>query len=94
MQQLEDYIEKHEEGLITAFRNDTENTMDNRNKNGKKNNLWAFKTTNKQDLKQENVDAIKKSKHLERNRISPNNSTNQYHKKQLYQSENLKDATK
>ena len=27
---LKDYIEKHEEGLITAIRNDTVNTMDNR----------------------------------------------------------------
>ena len=27
---LGDYIEKHEEGLITAIRNDTDNTMDNR----------------------------------------------------------------
>ena len=30
IQRLEDYIEKHEGGLITAIRNDTENTMDNR----------------------------------------------------------------
>ena len=27
---LEHYIEKHEQGLITAIRNDTDNTMDNR----------------------------------------------------------------
>ena len=27
---LEDYIEKHEGGLITAIRNDTDSTMDNR----------------------------------------------------------------
>ena len=27
---LEDYIEKYEEGLITAIRNETDNTMDNR----------------------------------------------------------------
>ena len=27
---LEDYIEKHGGGLITAIKNDTENTMDNR----------------------------------------------------------------
>ena len=43
MQQLEDYIENHEGGLITAIKNNTGNTMDNRmpylgNKNGKKNN--------------------------------------------------------
>ena len=30
IQRLEDYIEKHERGLITAIRNDTDNTMDNR----------------------------------------------------------------
>ena len=29
IQPLEDYIEKHEGGLITAIRNDTDNTMDN-----------------------------------------------------------------
>ena len=30
IQRLEDYIEKHEGGLITTIRNDTDNTMDNR----------------------------------------------------------------
>ena len=30
IQQLEDYIQKHDGGLITATRNDTENTMNNR----------------------------------------------------------------
>ena len=30
IQRLEDYIQKHEGGLITATRNDTNNTMDNR----------------------------------------------------------------
>ena len=30
IRRLEDYIEKHEGGLITAIRNDTDNTMDNR----------------------------------------------------------------
>ena len=30
IQRLEDYIEKHEEELITATRNDTDNTMSNR----------------------------------------------------------------
>ena len=29
-QRLEDYIEKHERGLITAIRNDTDNTIDDR----------------------------------------------------------------
>ena len=30
LQRLEDYIEKHKSGLITAIRNNTDNTMDNR----------------------------------------------------------------
>ena len=30
IRRLEDYVEKHERGLITAIRNDTGNTMDNR----------------------------------------------------------------
>ena len=30
IQRLEEYIEKHERGLITAIRNNTENTIDNR----------------------------------------------------------------
>ncbi len=30
MQRLEDYIQKHDGRLITAIRNDTNNTMDNR----------------------------------------------------------------
>ena len=30
IQRLEDYIEKHEGGLITAIRNDSDNTTDNR----------------------------------------------------------------
>ena len=30
IQRLEDYVEKHERGLITAIRNDTDNTMTNR----------------------------------------------------------------
>ena len=43
IQRLEDIIEKHERGLITAIRNNTDNTIDNRmtktmKQNGKKNN--------------------------------------------------------
>ena len=30
IQRLKDYIQKHDGGLITAIRNDTDNTMDNR----------------------------------------------------------------
>ena len=35
IQRLEDYIEKHEGGLITAIRNDADDTMDNRMKTRK-----------------------------------------------------------
>ena len=46
LQRLEDYKEKHEGGLITAIKNDTDNTMTNRMKltrkqNGKKNNSFV-----------------------------------------------------
>ena len=46
IQRLEDYTEKHEGGLITATRNDTNNTKGNwmtitRKQNGKKNNSMA-----------------------------------------------------
>ena len=42
IQRLEDYKEKHERGLITATRNNTDNSIDNRmtklgNENGKEN---------------------------------------------------------
>ena len=48
IQWLKDYIEKHEQGLITAIKDDAGNTMANRmtitrNKNGKKNNYGRFK---------------------------------------------------
>ena len=45
---IEDYIEKHERGLITATRNNTDNTMDNRmiltkkQKWEEKKTLWKF----------------------------------------------------
>ena len=48
IQRLEDYIGKHERGLITAIRNNTDNTIDNRKtitrkqKWEEKTTLWAF----------------------------------------------------
>ena len=46
IQRLEYYTQKYDERLITAIRNDTDNTMDNSmtisRKNGKKTTLWAF----------------------------------------------------
>ena len=44
IQRLEDYIEKHEQGLITALRNDTDNTIDDRMTTTRKQN-WEKKTT-------------------------------------------------
>ena len=46
IQRLEDYIEKHERGLITTIRVDTDNTINERmtttrEKNGKENNSTA-----------------------------------------------------
>ena len=45
IQQLEDYIEKHERGLITAIRNDTDNTIDNRMTTTRKQKWEKKKTT-------------------------------------------------
>ena len=47
IQWLEDYIENHGGGQLTAIRNDTDNTMDNRMTitkkiMGRKTTLWAF----------------------------------------------------
>ena len=42
IQQLEDYIEKHARGLITAIRNDTENTIDDRMTTTRK-QIWEKK---------------------------------------------------
>ena len=47
IQRLEDYIEKHERGQITAIRNDMDNTIDNRmttrkQKWGKNNSMVAL----------------------------------------------------
>ena len=46
IQRLKDYVEKHERGLITAIRNNTDDTIDNRmtktrKKNGKRNNFMG-----------------------------------------------------
>ena len=44
IQRLRDYIEKYEGGLITAIRNESDNTMDNKSetKMGRKATLWTF----------------------------------------------------
>ena len=65
IQRLEDYIEKHERGLITTIRNDTDNTIDNRmtttrKQKWEKTTLWPLQTTNKYYLTPENLDLAKK----------------------------------
>ena len=42
LQRLEDYIEKHKRGLITATRKDTDNTIDDRMTKMKKKTLWPL----------------------------------------------------
>ena len=49
IQRLEDYTEKHERGLITAIRNDTNNTIEDR-----------MTTTRKQKWKENNFMAASK----------------------------------
>ena len=39
IQRLDDYIEKHERGLITAIRNDTDHTIDDRMTTSRKQNV-------------------------------------------------------
>ena len=55
IQRLEGYIGKHEGGVITAIRNESDNTMDNRmiintKQKWEEKQLWTFQTTNKQHL--------------------------------------------
>ena len=91
IQRLEDYIVKHEQGLITTIRNDTDNTIDERITTTRK-QKWKGKQLyghlfNKQHLTPRNLDLAKKRKLQERNGIPPNSITGQRHKNQSYQSE-------
>ena len=66
IQPLEDYIEKHERGLITAIRNDTDNTIDdrmttNRKQKWEENQLYGrFKRLINNISHQKNLDLAKK----------------------------------
>ena len=69
IQRLEDYIEKHERRLITAIRNGTDYTIDERmtitrKQNGEKNNCMAALKTNKQHLTPENLDFTRDTESL------------------------------
>ena len=97
IQRLEDYIQKHDGGLITVIRNDTDNTMDNRMTITKK-QKWKGKQLYR-CLKQliNNISHDKTWTCLrkgnwtwtrKRNRMSPNSSRKQRRNNQSYQSEN------
>ena len=95
IQRFEDYIEKHERGLIAAIRNDTDNTIDDR-----------MTTTRKQKWKKTQLDGrfkrlinnISQEKtwtwlrkgnlKRETESLQIHRSTGQHHKSQSYQSEN------
>ena len=92
IQQLVGYTEKHDGGLITAIRNDTDNTMDNRMTITRK-QKWEGKQHYGRFKRLINISHDKtrtwlRKRNLERNRISPDNSTKQRRKNQSYQSEN------
>ena len=93
IQLLEDYREKHEGGLITAIRNDTDNTMDNwmtiirKQKGQRKQPNGRFKRLINNISDDKTWTCLRKG-NKENNRISPNSSTKQRRKNQSYQSEN------
>ena len=68
LKRLEDYIQKHDGGLITAIRNDTDNTMDNRmtitrkQKWEDKQLYWRFKRLISNISTRQNLDLAKKKK--------------------------------
>ena len=93
IQRFEDYIEKHERGLITAIRNDTDNTMDERMTTTRK-QRWEGKQLNGRfkrlvnNISHQKTWTWQRKGNLKRNRILPNSSIGQRHKNQSYQSEN------
>ena len=79
IQQLKDYIEKHEGGLITAIRNNTDNTMANRMTITRK-HKWKDKQPYRHFKRLINNISLGKTWTWLRkgNRISPKNSTKQH----------------
>ena len=92
IQRLKDYIEKHEGGLITAIRNYTDHTMDNRMTITRK-LKWQEKQLYGRFKRLINNISHKKTwtllwkETLIENGISPNSRTKQHCKNQSYQSE-------
>ena len=92
IQRLEDYIEKHEGGLITAIKNDTDNTVTNgmtitrKQKWDEKQLYGRFKRLMNDISHEKNLDVAGNfKKERESLRIG---STKQHHKNQSNQSEN------
>ena len=82
---LEDYIRKRGGRLIIVNTNNTDKTCINSTKNnrktkmGRKTTQWTFQTTNKWNLKGENLDMAKHRKPYERKWITSDSSTKQHH---------------
>ena len=90
IQRLEDYIEKHERGLISAIRNNTDNTIDNRMTRTRK-QKWEGKQLHgrfKRLINNISYDKTwtwlkkKKKGNFKRETESPNGCTKQRHKNQ------------
>ena len=90
IQRLEDYIEKHERGLITTIRNDTDNTRDERvtmkQKSEGKQLYSRFKRLISNISHPKTWTRLRKG-NFKRNGIPSNSSTRQCHKNQSYQGE-------
>ena len=93
IQRLKDYIQKHEGGLITATKNETENMMNNRMTITRKQKWEGKQLSGRFKRLINNISHNKtctwlRKGNFKRNRISPNSSTRQSHNNQSYQSEN------
>ena len=93
IQRFVDYIEKHEGGLITAIRNNTDNTMDNRTtittkQKWEEEQLYGRFQRLISNISHEKTWTWLRKEKFKKETISPNSSTKQRHKNQSYQSEN------
>ena len=92
IQQLEDYIQKHDGGLITVIRNDNDNTMDNRMTITRK-QKWVGKQLYGRfkrlinNISHDKTWTWPRKGNFKRETISHNSSTKQCHKNESYQSE-------
>ena len=92
IQRLEDYIEKYKQRLMTAIRNNTDNTIDNRMTMTRKLKWEGKQLYGRFKRLINNISHIKtctwlRKGNFKRNKISPNSSAKQHHKNQSYQGE-------